>query len=130
MIKPKITKLNFSYERKESNIWVLNSDDIPLNKDIIKDQQIIHLSPGGFGGNHKHPRTEWFIGLGNLLFIWLDENGKKHEVDMNPDGNLLLIEVPPFLPHVVLNNSNSDNQVLFEYADAKQSGVERVIIVE
>jgi uncharacterized RmlC-like cupin family protein len=130
MIKPKITKLNFSYEGKDSKIWVLNSDDIPLDKSLIKDQQIIHLFPGGFGGNHKHQRTEWFIGLGNLLFIWLDEHGKKHEVNMNPDGNLLLIEVPPFLPHAVLNNSNSESQVLFEYADAKQSGVERVIIVE
>lgn len=48
---------------------------------------------------------------------------------MQPNGQILLIEVPPFLPHAVLNKSNLKIGLLFELADAKMTDVEDVEIV-
>lgn len=128
MLQPIITLLDYSYQKSETGLWVLNADDIPVDKGLIKDQQIVHFQPLAIGGNHKHPRTEWFIGIGNLIFYWLDSFGMLQELKMNPNGNLLLIEVPPLLPHTVINQSKTDTAVLFEYADAKQHDVEKVVV--
>jgi hypothetical protein len=98
-------------------------------KELIKDQQLVHLAPQSVGGNHKHPRTEWFIGIGDLVFVWLDENGEKHEEHMHPDGQIRLIKVPPFLAHAVVNKSNDKVGILFEMADGKMIDVERVEVV-
>lgn len=127
--KPKITKLNFTYKKDNTDVWVLNTDDIPVDKTLIKDQQIVYFGPNSFGGNHTHPRVEWLIGIGDLIFVWLDENGRKKEVAMHPEGKLFLIEVPAYLPHAVVNNSKKNHAILFEYADAKMSHVAVVKIV-
>lgn len=127
-MSPLITPLNYTYKKPESEVWVLNTDDIPVDSSKIKDQQIVHLAPGSIGGNHKHPRVEWFIGIGDLLFHWLDENGKAHSEHMNPNGEIRLIEVPPFLPHAVENASSTQNGVLFEMADGKMVDVEKVSV--
>ncbi|MCD8484581.1 hypothetical protein LRY60_03180 [Candidatus Woesebacteria bacterium] len=74
---PKITPLNFTYKKDDSDVWVLNTDDIPIDKSLIKDQQFVHLAPLSVGGNHKHPRIEWFVAVGDLEFIWFDVNGEK-----------------------------------------------------
>ncbi len=129
MQKPKITKLNFTYKRDDGDVWVLNLDDVPIDKNLIKDQQIVYFGPESVGGNHKHPRVEWFIGVGDLSLIWIDENGEKHEESMNPDDQLLLIEIPTFLPHAVKNNSDSKQAFLFEYANAKMEKAETIKIV-
>ncbi len=124
-----MTPLNFTYKKAGADVWVLNTDDIPLDKAKVKDEQIVYLAPNNAGGNHKHPRTEWFVGIGELAFIWLDDAGKKHEEQMNPDGRLLLFEVPPFLPHAVANRSADTAGILFEMADGKMESAETVKIV-
>lgn len=129
MNKPTITKINYTYKKPETEVWVLNTDDIPVDKSFVKDQQIVHLAPQSVGGNHKHPRTEWFVGIGELEFIWLDEKGNKKSEQMNPNGQILLIEVPPFLPHAVRNSSVDKIGILFELADGKMKDVESVKIV-
>lgn len=129
-MKPIIAKLNYTYKKPDTDVWVLNTDDIPVGKEKIKDQQIVHLAPLSVGGNHKHPRTEWFIGIGDLLFVWLDESGNKHQEHMHPDGKILLIEVPPFLPHAVANKSETNVGILFEMADGKMVDVEKVEVYE
>ncbi len=128
-MKPKITKLNYTYKKEESDVWVLNKGDIPIDPSKVKDEQIVHLAPGSFGGNHKHPRTEWFIGIGELIFHWTDENGKKQSKAMNPDCQLLLFEVPPFLPHAVENCSQDKFGILFELADGKMIDVEKIEVI-
>lgn len=128
-MSPEITHLDFTYKKPGTEVWVLNSDDIPVDKSLIKDQQIIRLAPGSFGGNHKHPRVEWFIGFGELFCVWLDENGTKHEESMNSDTQVKLVKIPPFLPHAILNRSASEQAVLFELADDKLTGVEPVLII-
>jgi hypothetical protein len=127
-MKPQFTKLEFTYKKADADVAVFNMDDLPLNQETIKDIQLIHLGPQSIGGNHTHPRTEWFIALGDLVLHWLDENGLQHSEHMNPEGKLLLIKVPPQLPHAVENISASESAVLYEMADAKMSGVEKVTV--
>lgn len=127
-MKPKITPLNYTYKKPDTDVWVLNSDDIPVPKDKVKDMQIVHLAPSSVGGNHKHPRTEWFIGIGDLEFVWLDGQGENHSELMHPGGQILLIEVPPYLSHAVRNISATERGILFEYADGKMESVEPVKI--
>jgi hypothetical protein len=129
LMQPIITKLNYTYKKPDSDVWVLNTQDIPVDKTLIKDQQIVHFAPLSVGGNHKHPRIEWFVGIGELEFIWLDKNGNKKIQQMNPDGQLLLIEVPPFLPHAVKNSSVEKIGILFELADDTANGVEKIKIL-
>src|SRR5260221_197894 len=81
---------------------------------------------GSLGGNHKHPGIEWFIGIGELELIWLDESGKKHTTHMNPNGQILLFEMPPFVPHAVKNISDAQRGMLIEFADGKMLDVEVV----
>lgn len=126
MDKPRIITLNYTYKKPETEVWVLNIDDIPIDKNLIKDQQIVHLAPQTVGGNHKHPRTEWFIGIGDLIFVWLDENRVRHEEHMHPHGEIKLITVPPFVPHAVKNISHDKIGVIFELADAKAADSEKV----
>jgi len=128
-MNPIITPLNYSYKKPNEDLWVLNTDDLPIDMEKVKDQQLIHFAPGSKGGNHKHPRTEWFVGFGELLFVWVDEDEKKHQDEMNPNGKIFLFEVPPFLPHVVINSSKNREAILFELADSKMSSAEVVQIV-
>lgn len=127
-MQPIISTISYTYKKPETDVWVLNMDDIPVDKAVIKDQQIVHLAALSTGGNHKHPRREWFIGIGQLYFIWLDTEGNKHQEHMNPDGQIKLFEVPPFLPHAVNNFSSSERAVLIEFADAKMADVEKVLV--
>ncbi len=129
-MQPIITELSYTYKKPGADVWVLNTDDLPINRDNIKDQQIVHLAPQSVGGNHKHQRIEWFIGIGELYFVWLDEAGKRCEQHMHPEGKIFLIEVPPLLPHAVVNKSATQAGVLFELADGKMENVEQIKVYE
>lgn len=129
MARPKIISLDYTYKKPDTEVWVLNTDDISVDKDLIKDQQIVHLAPQSVGGNHKHPRTEWFIGIGDLVFVWMDDSGAKHEWQMHPNGQIKLITVPPYLAHAVVNRSQDKVGILFEMADGKMKDVEPVKII-
>ena len=129
MPRPHVTPLSYTYKKPDTDVWVLNTDDIPVDHTLIKDSQIAHLGPQSSAGNHKHPRQEWIVGFGDLVFIWLDEAGTRQEQHMNPDGQLFLIHVPAFVPHAVLNRSLDKPGMLFEYADAKAGDVEKVEII-
>ncbi len=64
-----------------------------------------------------------------MLFIWLDQDGAKHEIPMQPEGNLRLIEVPPYLPHAAMNKSKSNQAILYDMADAKLDDEESVKVL-
>lgn len=128
-MNPRITKLNYTYKKEDSDVWVLNKNDIPIDFGQVKDEQIVHLAPRSIGGNHKHPRIEWFIGIGQLYFHWIDEDGNNKSEPMNPNGNILLFEVPSYLSHAVENRSKGQFGVLFEMADGEMDEVENVIIL-
>lgn len=128
-MEPIITPLQYTYKKPDADVWVLNTSDIPLDFTKIKDQQLVHLGPLSVGGNHKHPRKEWFIGIGDLELFWLDENGVQKSTLMHPNGQILLFEIPPFLPHAVKNISKNNVAVLFDYADDLMSDVEQMKVI-
>lgn len=125
-MKPKITEITYTYKKPNTEVWVLNTKDIPIKPSLIKDQQIIRLGPLCVGGNHTHPRIEWFIAFGELEFIWLNDKGAFQREKMNPDGKILLFEIPPFLPHAVSNVSPTHDGILIEFANAKMDQVTHV----
>lgn len=129
-MKPEIKLLNYTYKKPDTDVWVLNTVDIPVDEKLINDVQLVHLAPGSVGGNHKHPRTEWFIGIGDLIFIWLDDQGNAHQEHMHPDGQIVLISVPPYLPHAVVNASEDTIGILYEMADGKMKDVEVIKVYE
>lgn len=123
-LSPKSIEISYTRVKVDQDIRLLNWKDIPVSD--IKDQQVIRFAPGMVGGNHKHPRTEWYLAFGDLVLYWLNDTGEVQNMHLNPEGKLLLVTIPPFLPHAVLNVSQDQFGILLELADAKQENVERV----
>ena len=118
-IRPTVTLLKHSYNNLERGLWVLNENMLPLPWNEISDRQLVHFAPKAYGGNHAHPRREWFVAIGDLLLVWLDSDGNRHEEQMQREDQLLLFEIPTNLPHAVLNRSDIAAGVLWEFADGK-----------
>lgn len=115
--------------RKENGLWLLNADlpNIPVDFPI-HERNIVYIPAGEFGGNHKHPRIEAFIGIGeNLELIWQDQDGQKHVEAMNfKDGSqLTLFVIHALTPHIVVNRGKNA-AVLIEFANEAQHNVEPV----
>jgi hypothetical protein len=123
--QPIVTPISYSYIKSDQDIRVLNWKELPV-LEAVKDTQIIYFSASTVGGNHRHPRTEWYICFGDLILYWLDETGKRHQKCLNPKGRLLLVKIPPFLAHAVRNRSATNSALLLELADAPQNHVERI----
>ena len=108
--------------KKENGLWVLNLDTIEIPFDI-KERSVVSIPPGQIGGNHKHPRQEAFIGLGEgLELVWI-QDGRTERTNMNPEGKLFLFFIPPYLQHAVINNSKT-NGILIEFADKAQEKIQ------
>ena len=45
MQQPTFLNLKYTYKKPGTEVWVLNTDDIPLDKALIKDNQIVHIPP-------------------------------------------------------------------------------------
>jgi hypothetical protein len=116
--------------RKENGLWNLPIDSLPLPKEfVIYERNIVFIPLGEFGGNHKHPRSEAFVGIGeNLYIIWQNEEGKKQEDKMMDGKKLYLFVVEPFTPHVVVNHGNGF-AILVELADGPNVNVERAEVL-
>lgn len=127
-LRPIFTSIDPTYRKETVDVWVLNFDDIPVDAKLIYDRQIVQLGPGSVGGNHKHPRTEWFVAMGDLVLVWQDEVGDTHQQHMNPNDQLYLVEVPSLLPHAVVNRSKTQFGVLYEMGDGKMKDVQKVAI--
>lgn len=110
---------------KKNGLWLLNVDTPNLPESFnIFERNVVFIPSGEFGGNHKHPRSEAFVGVGeDLQLIWQDDAGKRHVEKMNQGSGLQLFVVRSLTPHVVVNNGDKP-AVLIEFADDKQHGVE------
>ena len=122
-----VTPISPEY-KKENGFYVLDIDHVQVPFEI-KERSIVYLPPSEFGGNHRHPRQEAFVGFGeDLEFVW-NEDGKTRTTLMNPGGQLQLILVPPNLEHVVFNRSQTQMAVLLEFADGLQREVQVAKVV-
>lgn len=116
--------------KRESGLFVINLDDIPLPKDfVVQEKSIVSIPALEKGGNHKHPRIEIMVGIGDQLYImWKDEKGNICEETMNPSGLFRVFTVPAYVPHAVVNRSSVEKGILIEFANAVQEKVETVQI--
>lgn len=119
--------------RKENGLWLLNVDtpELPVDDFTIVERNVAYIPAGEYGGNHKHPRTEAFVGIGELELIWQDTNGERHSELMSTaeENQLRLFIVRSMTPHVVINRGKSA-AVLIEFADAAQHDVELVNLLQ
>jgi len=119
--------------------------DVPLGKKVetINPQKIplpsgfnitkIHysfLAPGVWAGNHKHSRVEIFISYDELLFIWLDKNGKEHKEVMGKtnEGLVKVFVVEPQTPHLIVNKSEKPSTYV-ELCDGKLDDVVKLEMI-
>ncbi|MCB0745038.1 MAG: hypothetical protein KDC67_14110, partial [Ignavibacteriae bacterium] len=124
-----VIKLEPKYVR-ENVLQVLELDSIKIPDGIeIKDQSIVHMFPGAVGGNHKHPRIEIFIGFGDLAFYYMEDELKSIKFG-NDIGFMKMIVVPSMLPHAVRNESDTEQAVLYELANAKQYDSVQVEVIK
>lgn len=107
--------------KKSNGLYVQEIDrtDLPLEFEPLV-RHLVTVPAGEISANHKHPRKEAFIGIGDdLEFIWLDNDGQKRHEKMNHNGELKLFVVDSFTPHAIKNSSTAP-AVLLEYADREQ----------
>ncbi len=114
--------------KKENGLWVIDIDKVKVPFKI-EERSVIYIPPGQLGGNHKHPRKEAFIGIGEGLELIYKEGSQIRRLRMNPKGKTYFFIIPPFLEHAVVNNSKSQQGVLIEFADQSQRDVETCDIV-
>jgi hypothetical protein len=115
--------------KKENGVFVVDIDKIKIPFEV-KEKSLVYIPPKGIGGNHKHPRAEAFVGIGEeLKIIWKNINGERFEKYMNKNGKLLLFVISTDTPHVIINESNSQFGILMEFADDVQHDVEKIEIL-
>lgn len=116
--------------KRESGLWVLDIDKVNFPEEFeAKERSLVYLPPQQIGGNHKHPRIEAIIGIGDLEIAWLDEQKQLHKLPLNENGQLSLTLIPTMLPHAVFNKSRDQFAILFEYANETQHDVELVKVL-
>lgn len=86
----------------------------------------MYLEPNAICGNHKHPRTEWFIGFGELTLYWHDENSTIKSINLFEKNKMTIVAVLSHTPHAVVNNSATQFGLLYELADDIQRDIELV----
>lgn len=115
--------------RRESGLFIIDIDKVELPEGFdVEERFVVYIPPGQIGGNHKHPRKEIFIGLGDLELVWKDEGGEVHTEKMGGE-ELKMFVVEPMVPHTVKNNSKNEFGVLIEFATEKQHDVEETKLV-
>ena len=110
---------------KEDGLIVMDSirTELPFEAKVL---QFVILPPKAIGGNHRHPRKEAFLALGEGLELhWQDEEGELHtELFVRNE----VIIVAPFTPHGIVNKSETTASIA-EWADGIQHDVEQVDII-
>lgn len=121
------TRIEPTY-KKPNGAWSLNTQSVvPESLFVVEHQAIVMLPAGEVAGNHRHVEQEVLIGLGaGAIFLWQDEKGTVHREPMNPDGELMQFFIPSLVPHAVVNESNNEPVILYEYCDKKDRQIERV----
>lgn len=55
---------------KENGLFVIKLKEVKDLPFIIKEKSLVNIPPKAMGGNHKHPRWEAFVGLGEGLKVF------------------------------------------------------------
>ncbi|CUI17070.1 hypothetical protein PNK_1458 [Candidatus Protochlamydia naegleriophila] len=104
----------------------IDFDHLPFPSDFSIQKHIaIWIPPLQKGGNHKHPRRELFVSFDKHLELhWIDQRGQKQMACMKEENQLYLFDIPPYVPHVVVNTSQVLPAMLIEFAGSEQHNVE------
>jgi len=114
--------------KKENGLWIIDIDKIKIPFKV-KERSVVYIPPSQIGGNHKHPRWEAFVGVGEGMELSWKENNQLKKGKMNPNDKTYLFIIPPFIEHVVKNNSKNQNGILIEFADQPQKDVQPCTVI-
>jgi hypothetical protein len=112
--------------RKDGGVFVMDLMAAPLPAGFeARERKALFFPAGAVAGNHRHPRREAFACLEEGLELhWLDADGVVHVEPMAAKGEgPWLFEVPPMVPHAVVNRSDH-GLTLLEWADGPNVNVE------
>ncbi len=115
---------------KENGLFIAEVDKVDNIPFDVKERSVVNIPSREFGGNHKHPRWEAFIGIGHGLKLVWEENGSNKEEVMNPHGKMFLYNISPHIPHMVVNTSKDEAGILLEFASESQRDVQQVLLVK
>ena len=114
-----------TYARSEQGIWVIDTSTLPL-PDAFRatpPARLLHIIPGGWGGNHTHERQEAFLGFGENLYIaWWNAQGERKDVKMD-NGSPRIFVVAPWVGHLIKNRSRNP-AVVYEIQTGSDDPVE------
>jgi uncharacterized RmlC-like cupin family protein len=112
-------------DKRANGIEKVNLAELPIPKGFnIKEQVLLLLPPSQIGGNHKHSRKELFFTLNDdVVIVWVDAAGEKHERIMKEGDHVYLFEIPSGIPHAVQNRSATTSAILLEFADGPLENV-------
>ena len=120
-----------NFDKRINGLVKIDLNTLPLPSDFfIRHQMIIYLPPKQLAANHKHRRREIFICLSdNVELHWVDEEGMTHINKMKEDNQLYLFDIPPFVPHAIINLSQDSAAVLLEFADDLHNACEPYAVI-
>lgn len=113
-------------DQRDNGLTKIDWDHLPFPPDFSIQKQIaIWIPPLQKGGNHKHPRREFFVSFDEHLELhWIDQTGQKQMQRMKEDNCFYLFDIPPFIPHAIVNTSKILPAILIEFACSEQRDVE------
>jgi uncharacterized RmlC-like cupin family protein len=122
-----VIELGSSY-RRENGLAALDFDAIKVPFAAV-ERYLYRIPSGVAGGNHRHPRWEAFVAIGQgMELIWTDAEGSRHQIMMDAGDNFRMFVIPPYMPHAVVNRAH-ETGVLVEWASEKQHDVQRVELI-
>ena len=114
-----------TYQR-DNGLSSLDLRHVPAAGFDVRQQSLVIIPPGEFGGDHRHPRQEAFVALGPGLELLVEVDGTVERHAMV--AGTALWHMPSQVPHAIVNTS--DHPVAFyEMADGPQHDVERCNLI-
>lgn len=94
-------------------------------------KQLVVISPGGFGGNHKHKQIESWVAFGGEMEIVWSVGDSNKSLIMNlksSKSTLSIFTIQSFVPHAIRNISKTDGY-LIEWADMEMTDLQEFDVI-
>jgi len=113
--------------------WVVDPMVPPFPNAPLGQAHIASLEPGAVRGNHVHPSSAEYVFVwgGTSEVTWRSEDGELKRETVGP-GKMVVFEIPPGIPHTVVNVGSGTVYLLAYYlgaAEGKWPETERVELI-
>jgi dTDP-4-dehydrorhamnose 3,5-epimerase-like enzyme len=101
----------------EKNIWkdergwgTSPIEAVGMQSELLGSIHVAQIKPGCKRGNHYHTHsTEWLLIFGGpAKFYWRSNSENSIREEIISEAEPALFEIPPYVEHTILNDSNGD----------------------